>query len=148
MMKTKLRPRHLKLVPETDNDPELDAAKAFFRREAERQRGRASRKLAPPPKAKPARRPSCFMMDHDLLTALGRALDLPALILISEIDRRVFATRKNPVRLPNAGLRKYGLNRSGKAWWLRRLQTVGAIELVWHRGHAPLVTWNNPNRVR
>jgi hypothetical protein len=148
MTKTTSRPRHLRLVPEADNDPELAATKAFFRREAERQPGGSYRKLPQLPKVKPPRRPSFFMMDHDLLTALGRALDLPALVLISEIDRLVFTTRKNPVRFPNAGLRKYGLSRGGKDWWLRRLQKVGAIELVWHRGRAPLVTWNNPDRPR
>ena len=148
MTKTKSWPRHLRLVPEADNDPALDAAKAFFRREAERQRGGSYRKLPPLPKAKSARRPSFFMMDHDLLTALGQSLDLPALILISEIDRLVFTTRKNPVRFPNAALRKFGLSRGGKDWWLRRLQKVGAIELAWHRGRAPQVTWNNPDRAR
>ena len=145
-MKTKLRRRHLRLVPEADNDPELDAAKAFFRREAERQRGGSYRKPPPLPKAKQARRPSFFMMDHDLLTALGQSLDLPVLILISEIDRMVFASRKNPVRLSDAVLRKHGISQKGKRWWLRRLQKVGAIELRWQPGRAPLVTWNNPDR--
>jgi hypothetical protein len=96
MTKTKSRPRHLRLVPEADNDPEVDATKAFFRREAERQHGGPYRKLPQLPKVKSARRPSFFMMDHDLLSALGRALDLPALVLISEIDRLVFTTRAVP----------------------------------------------------
>ena len=148
MTKTTSLPRHLRLVPEADNDPELDAAKGFFRREAERQHGGSYRKPPQLPKVKPPRRPSFFMMDHDLLTALGRALDLPALVLISELDRLVFTCRKNPVRLTNAVLRRFGLSRYDKRWWLRRLQHIGAVDIERQKGRSPLVTWNNPDRQR
>ena len=81
------------------------------------------------------------MMDHDLLTALGRSLGLPGLVLISELDRLVFTSRKNPVRLTNTALQRFGLSKQSKWQWLRRLQRVGAIEMSLQGNRTPLVTW-------
>jgi DNA-binding transcriptional ArsR family regulator len=141
-MKTKARPQHLKLV-KAEKDPELLAAENIFRSlvGAQQRNGRA-----PPTTKRPMRRPTFFMMDHDLLTALGRSLELPGLVLISELDRLVFTSRKNPVRLTNTVLRRFGLSKQSKGWWLRRLQRVGAIEVSFQGNRAPLVTWNNPDR--
>jgi len=142
-MKTKKRPQHLRLV-KAAKDPELLAAENIFRPlvEAQQRHGRAP----PAPAKRPARRPTFFMMNHDLLTALGRSLNLPGLVLISELDRLVFTSRKNPVRLTNMVLRQFGLSKQSKGWWLRRLQRVGAVEVSFQGNRAPLVTWNNPDR--
>ena len=144
-MKPRKRPQHLKLV-KTGKNPAVLAAENIFRPlvEALQQRGRAW----PLPVKRLARRPTFFMMDHDLLTALGRSLGLPGLVLISELDRLVFTTRKNPVWLTNTPLRQFGLSKQSKWQWLRRLQRAGAIELSIQGNRAPLVTWNNPGRKR
>ena len=137
MMKPRKRPPRLRLV-KTGKDPAVLAAENVFRPLVEAQQRRGS---ARPPVRRSARRPTFFMMDHDLLTALGRSLGLPGLVLISELDRLVFTTRKNPVRLTNTALRKFGLSRQSKWRWLRRLQRVGAIEMSLQGNRTPLVTW-------
>jgi hypothetical protein len=129
----------------TGKDPAVLAAENVFRPLVEAQQRRGS---ARPPVRRSARRPTFFMMDHDLLTALGRSLGLPGLVLISELDRLVFTTRKNPVWLTNTPLRQFGLSKQSKWQWLRRLQRAGAIELSIQGNRAPLVTWNNPGRKR
>jgi len=137
MMKPRKRPQHLKLV-KTGKDPAVLAAENVFRPLVEAQQRRGNPRL---PLKRSSRRPSFFMMDHDLLTALGRSLGLPGLVLISELDRLVFTTRKNPVRLTNTALRQFGLSRQSKWRWLRRLQRVGAIEMSLQGNRPPLVTW-------
>jgi hypothetical protein len=137
MMKPQKRPQHLRLV-KTGKDPAVLAAESIFRPLVEAQQRRGSTQ---PPVKRPSRRPTFFMMDHDLLTALGRSLGLPGLVLISEIDRLVFTTRKNPVRITNTALRRFGLSKQSKWQWLRRLQQVGAIEMSLQGNRAPLVTW-------
>jgi hypothetical protein len=86
------------------------------------------------------------MMEHDLLTALGRALNYPALMLISEIDRLVFMTRRNPVLLTNTALKRLGLTTQNKVRVLRRLRKVGVVELESKGRGAVLATLNNPSR--
>jgi hypothetical protein len=107
-MKTSKR-AHLKLVEEAD-DPAYREAVAIFRPLVEGKRGQTSRPKPPAPK--PQKRATFFMMEHDLLTALGRDLNYPALVLASEIDRLVFTTGKNPVRLTTAIVHRLGLSRS------------------------------------
>jgi hypothetical protein len=130
-------------------DPELEAAKAFFRPLVEGKQALRTRSCPPPLAAKRQRKTATFfMMDHDLLSSLGRALNYPALVLLSEIDRRVFTSRKNPIQLPNLALHRLGLDREAKRRGLQRLQKAGAIDLVYRKGQGPLVTWNNPARPR
>ena len=136
---TKKRSQHLRLV-RTGKDPDVLAAENIFRPLVE------ARHTPPVPTKLRSKRPTFFMMDHDLLTALGRSLGLPVLVLISEIDRSVFMSRKNPVRLTNAVLQRLVLSRYSKRRWLRRLQRAGAIDVSLDGNRAPLVTWNNPAR--
>jgi hypothetical protein len=145
-MKTKKRPQHLKLVTaKEEKDPELRAAERFFRPLVEARQG--LRKPTPPePRTRKAGRPTFFMMEHDLLTALGRAVDCPILVLVSELDRAVFTSRKNPVRLTNAALKRVGIGRTTKNRCLRQLVKAGAAEARWQGKRAPLVTWNSPCR--
>jgi hypothetical protein len=143
-MKTPKR-THLKLVKEAD-DRAYRAAVAIFRPLVEGKRGQPNKVRPIPARPKPPGRGTFFMMDHDLLTALGRSLGYPALALACEIDRLVFTTRKNPIRLTNVGLRQLGLTRQGKFRVLRRLQRIGAVEITSHGNQAPWVTWNNPAR--
>jgi hypothetical protein len=144
-MKRLPKRKHLKLVDETD-DPAYRAAVAIFRPLVEGKRGQATKVRPIAARPKPQGRATFFMMEHDLLTALGRSLGYPALVLACEIDRLVFTTRKNPIRLTNVVLRQLGLTRQGKFRVLRRLQRIGAVEITSHGNQAPWVTWNNPAR--
>ena len=136
----KKRPQHLRLVKSAE-DPELRAAEQLFRSLVE-----TRTELRKPPNAARPRRQTFFMMEHDLLTALGRALNYPALVLISELDRLVFTSRHNPVSLTNERLKRLGLVRQNKMRALRRLQKVGVVELESQSRGAVRVTLNNPSR--
>src|SRR5215467_2855600 len=97
----KKKPTHLKIVKPVV-DPELEEAKAILRPMAEGKRNLHQRPSSSASAVKHQRKyATFFMLDHDILSALGRALNYPALVLLSEIDRLAYMTHKNPVRLTN-----------------------------------------------
>ena len=60
-------------------------------------------------------------------------------MMLVEIDRAVFNSRRNPVKLTNERLRSL-LGRSTKLRALRRLEAAGVIEVAFRGKEAPLVT--------
>ena len=145
-MKMKKKPTHLKIVKPAA-DPELEAAKAILRPMAEGKRSLRPRPNPRQPATMHRRKTATFfMMDHDILSALGRALNYPALVIISELDRRVFTGHRNPTTLPSATLVRLGVGKDAKSRALQDLAKVGMISVISRRGRLSLITWNNPAR--
>jgi hypothetical protein len=76
-----------------------------------------------------------------------RALALPASIsnagwkILIEIDRLILTERgRNPVRLTNHRLRKFGIERDTKLYQLRQLEAAGVVKVETEERKGTLVT--------
>jgi hypothetical protein len=76
---------------------------------------------------------------HDEGIELARRLRCPALAVLLALDRAIFTTKRNPTKLTNNLLRRYGVTRQAKARALGQLQDAGVV-VVERRGKgAPMV---------
>jgi hypothetical protein len=53
---------------------------------------------------------------------------------------------EHPVPLTNAVLKRVGLTKRVKSYWMERLEEAGVIDWEQEPGKAARVTWNNPAR--
>jgi hypothetical protein len=101
---------------------------------------------SPPPSQKVRRprtstgAPTWARIPHERALQLHGRIDGAAWIVLIELDRLIFKTGQNPVRLPNKNLREVGMSRTGKAKALRQLQSAGVVTYKQDGNEAPLVT--------
>jgi hypothetical protein len=79
---------------------------------------------------------------------LFRHIGGPAWLLLIELDRIVFETKCNPIRLTSGTLKGSGLTRWQKERGSRLLEQAGVIRVERKRGRCPLVThlWYSQER--
>jgi hypothetical protein len=83
--------------------------------------------------------PTWARIPHERALQLHGRIDGAAWIVLIELDRLIFKTGQNPVRLPNKKLRAVGMSRTGKAKALRQLQSAGVVTYKQDGNEAPLV---------
>jgi hypothetical protein len=79
---------------------------------------------------------------HKRGLALYEHIGGAAWAVLIELDRQIFKTHKNPVRLPNKNLETIGMGRSTKRKALCKLQDAGVITIE-QEGHGAVIVMHH-----